>query len=698
MTAIEQGTLLKGRYKITEQLGQGGMGEVYLAEDETLDNKVAVKANHNLTTHASAQFIREARLLASLKHPNLPRVIDYFTENDSQYLVMDFIPGENLKELVEGKNEMSFPLVMKWATQLGHALTYLHTQNPPIYHRDIKPANIKLTPSGEVVLVDFGIAKTGDASTETQTGAWAFSPGFAPPEQVSGMRTGPYSDQFSLAATLYYLLAGKPPADSARRLMGEEEYVPLIRTIPSIPVHFSAAIDKALSIKPDDRFSTVADFVGALTNPNPIPDPSSAQKTVIATERPMVPPTMAPQGYVTTPDSTPLPRKKSPVIWIVLGIVAVGLVAGGFITLKSLGYIGGGSAPVATETQQVVVVPQQTTSPEVAVVNTTEAVVPTETATPTAEAPVFTPLGRGGLVAFISDRQGDGYKQVWVMEVGTDGSDNIITQNLRQLTFSPNDKSNPSWSPDGTKIIYSGLSTEFSANGTPFADDIWMIDLNAPDQEPVDLSRRAGNDLYAAWSPNNKFIAFTSYFREDNTPQLVIMNPDGSNQKLLSILGFADSYATWSPNGDWLLYVYSTGDLRVLQMIYQTNLMKKEDRTPADFQKFDRTSNEGRLGHVLEPTVSYDGSMVAFTQEFNSKTNIATAVFADRGRTVTRLTDTGLDFSPCWSGDGKWILFTSTRDGDSEIYIMDTTGGRLTNLSNLPSVDADPSWQPPAPQ
>lgn len=237
-----------------------------------------------------------------------------------------------------------------------------------------------------------------------------------------------------------------------------------------------------------------------------------------------------------------------------------------------------------------------------------------------------------------------------------------------------------------------------SANGSAFADDIWMIDITQPGKEPVDLSLRPGNDRYAAWSRNNKYIAFTSYYREDKTPQLVVMNPDGSKQELLSILGFSDTYATWSPNGDWLFYTYSTGEIHVLQMISLFNIVKKDPRVPQDFQKFDRTSNEGRLGNVIEPAFSFDGSMLAYTHAFSGKSNIYTAVYTDRGRTSTQLTETGKDYAPCWSSDNKWILFTSERDGDPEIYIMDAAGENLTNLTQLPSTDKEPSWQPPKPQ
>ncbi|PKO00325.1 MAG: hypothetical protein CVU42_03910 [Chloroflexi bacterium HGW-Chloroflexi-4] len=701
MTAMEPGMLLKSRYKVEEQLGKGGMGEVYMAMDESLDTKVAVKANHNLSQHTSAQFIREARLLASLKHANLPRVIDYFTENDSQFLVMDFIPGENLKEMVESKKQFTFEQINQWALQLGSALTYLHTQEIPIYHRDIKPANIKVTPSGDVVLVDFGIAKTGDASQETQTGAWAFSPGFAPPEQVSGMRTGPYSDQFSLAATLYYLFAGKPPADSARRLMGEEEYVTLTQINASIPTHFAAAVDKALSIKPEGRFTNVASFITSLTNPNAQPETEAMQKTVMASRTPVPPPVQTPFNQ---PGSGTIPqvRKKSSAIWIIIGIfVFAGLVTGGYFALKAAGIIGKTSAtvlPTATLQTQNEIVPTNTTETLPPATATLEVVPPTETTAPTLDAAAFDKLKPIGRIAFISDRQADGYQQVWTMDVALDGNNQPVTANMRQITFSPDNKSGPAWSPDGTKIIYSGWSTQMSANGTAFADDIWMVDYTKPELEPVDISRRPGDDRYAAWSSNNKYIAFTSYYREDKTPQLVVMSPDGSNQEMLSILGFSDTYAAWSPNSDWLFYTYSVGEIHVLQMISLFNIVKKDPRVPQDFQKFDRTSNEGRLGNVLEPAISFDGSMLAYTHAFAGKSNIFTAVISDRGRTSTKLTDTGEDYSPCWAPDGKWIAFTSERDGDPEIYVMDAAGGNQTNLSLLPSTDKDPAWQPPKPQ
>jgi serine/threonine protein kinase len=166
---LAPGSILRDRYRIEDQLGKGGMGAVYMAHDLALDLRVAVKENLNLNPESEDQFLREARLLAELRHPNLPRVTDYFVMESRQYLVMDYIAGEDLHEYTKVQpptvNE-----VLNWADQVCSALAYLHSQSPPVIHRDVKPANLKLQPDGSVVLVDFGLAKTSDQAI-TATGA-----------------------------------------------------------------------------------------------------------------------------------------------------------------------------------------------------------------------------------------------------------------------------------------------------------------------------------------------------------------------------------------------------------------------------------------------------------------------------------------------------------------------------------------------
>ena len=232
---LEYNTFLRDRYRIEKQLGKGGMGAVYLALDTVLQTKVAVKINQNPREDGREQFLQEARLLAGLRHPNLPRVIDYFVIEDSQYLVMDFIPGDDLGTIVKRDGKQDVDKVIYWAKELGKALNYLHTQEPPVIHRDIKPGNIKITPRGEVILVDFGIAKSSDISQETSTGAKGLTPGYSPPEQYGSGRTGHYSDQFGLAATLYNLLTNEKPVDAVERLLGQATLKPIHELNPDVP-------------------------------------------------------------------------------------------------------------------------------------------------------------------------------------------------------------------------------------------------------------------------------------------------------------------------------------------------------------------------------------------------------------------------------------------------------------------------------
>ncbi|HAY85236.1 MAG TPA: hypothetical protein DCY42_10040, partial [Chloroflexi bacterium] len=212
---LNAGFTLKNRYVIKNQLGRGGMGAVYLAEDTALDQLVAVKSNLNSSQQSQRQFEIEARLLAKLRHPNLPLVFDHFILEDIQYLVMDYIPGEDLSQKLKKDGPQPVYKVLEWADQISSALTFLHSQDPPVIHRDIKPANLKIQPDGKIVLVDFGIAKASIG--DTTVGARGYSPGFAPPEQYGEAVTGPFSDQYSLAATLYNLLTGNPPPESVDR-------------------------------------------------------------------------------------------------------------------------------------------------------------------------------------------------------------------------------------------------------------------------------------------------------------------------------------------------------------------------------------------------------------------------------------------------------------------------------------------------
>src|SRR5499426_660885 len=214
-------TILQARYRVVRQLGQGGMGAVYEALDQRLDTVVALKETFFAEERLRKQFEREARILARLHHPALPRVSDHFSEGDGQFLVMQYIPGDDLAEMMTRKRA-PFPAdqVLTWADQLLDALDYLHTQDPQIVHRDIKPQNLKLTSRGQIILLDFGLAKgqAGEISRVTTAASiFGYTPNYAPLEQIQGLGTDSRSDLYSLAATLYHLMTGVKPPDALTR-------------------------------------------------------------------------------------------------------------------------------------------------------------------------------------------------------------------------------------------------------------------------------------------------------------------------------------------------------------------------------------------------------------------------------------------------------------------------------------------------
>lgn len=194
MKPLAPNTLLQNRYLIVNLIGKGGMGEVYLAVDQRLGSAIALKrtffSNDEMLRNA---FEREARTLARLRHGVLPKVSDHFTEEETQYLIMEHIAGDDLAKRLE-ITQKPFPVtwVLFWADQLLDALNYLHSHEPPIIHRDIKPQNLKLTDDNSIVLLDFGLSKnsTGNTKLSTTGSVVGFTPYFAPMEQVRG--TGTY--------------------------------------------------------------------------------------------------------------------------------------------------------------------------------------------------------------------------------------------------------------------------------------------------------------------------------------------------------------------------------------------------------------------------------------------------------------------------------------------------------------------------
>jgi serine/threonine protein kinase len=262
---LERGQLLHKRYRIVEILGQGGMGSVYRAVDENVGVDVAVKENLFTTDASARQFRLEAVILANLRHPNLPRVTDHFViGGQGQYLVMDYIEGEDLRRRVDRSGKLTEDEAILLGAAICDALAYLHTRKPPILHRDLKPGNIKITPDGYIFLVDFGLVKVLHGSQATTTGARAMTPGYSPPEQYGTALNDPRTDIYSLGATLYAALTGIIPEDGLARAMDNTKLIPLRKCNPTISRRLAFTIEKAMAIDPADRFQHVDDFKRAL--------------------------------------------------------------------------------------------------------------------------------------------------------------------------------------------------------------------------------------------------------------------------------------------------------------------------------------------------------------------------------------------------------------------------------------------------
>ncbi len=288
---LKNGQVLERRYRIEARLGQGGMGAVYAATDLRFKTTVAIKENLAVTPDSQRQFSREAGLLHQLRHPNLPRVTDYFTIPDQgQYLVMDYVEGEDLKALLLRKGPVPEPQALEWIGHVLDALQYLHSRS--VIHRDVKPANVKIAPGGQAFLVDFGLAKVYDPDQHTTIGARGVTPGYAPPEQYGQERTDARSDVYSVGATLYAMLCGQAPPDALQLLVRKEGLIPVRHLNPAVSPHVDAAVTRAMQPALDDRFQTAAAFRAALfdapTRLSPAREPTPARPPVVE-ERPSPP-------------------------------------------------------------------------------------------------------------------------------------------------------------------------------------------------------------------------------------------------------------------------------------------------------------------------------------------------------------------------------------------------------------------------
>ena len=637
-----------GKYEIREKLGRGGMGEVYLGYDPSLDCTVAVKV---LAPHLVWQpefverFLREARSAARLKHPNIVTIHDVGQESGWYYFVMEYLEGRPLTDPLERGVPLAIGEVQDILTQLADALDYAHNRSDlPLIHRDVKPGNVMVAPNGHVTLTDFGIARAEQGTRLTRSGVVIGTPAYMSPEQALGQPVGKSSDQYALAVMAYEMLAGTVPfaADNTPALMYQVVHMPpapLRDVRPDLPAAVERALGRALAKNPDERYGSCGEFVAALGEALSLPGrearaPQAVQPTLlrgqgappagrvgtgVRTGSPPAPVAVgAGAGAVTAPPADRLNR----ILMIVLGVIGVLIV--GLIIALIIASIGG--PPDDVDTTRTALSMAATNAPDIeeTVEDGTE-FVSTDTPTTSAEPPpddTATPTDMPP-------------------------PDDTVTPTGTLITPTPTDTVVPTGTPTPSPTLTptpeprspqtTGGRIAFTRKDPSHDDrssEIWVLDVRSGG-----LSRLTSNsavDHIPTWSPDGRQIAFTSN-RGDNY-DIFVMNTDGSGQQLAIGLAAWDEYPRWSPDG-------------------------------------------GRIAFVSTDQV--DGV-------WNSEVFVATL-----GGGRERVTfNKGKDEWPSWSPDSGWLACSSDRDGDWDIYTFRADGSNIVNLTNDTSAAVQPAWSP----
>jgi serine/threonine protein kinase len=629
-------SLLAGRYQMGQLLGSGGFGAVYLATDERLRRSVAIKvcSTRWLPPHeadeAAHLFQREALTLAQLRHPGLTAIWDYFSHDDSWYLVMEYVPGQTLRDLLR---QVHGPLpqaeAIDYARQLCAVLGYLHTRQPPIVFRDLKPANIMVTPDGHLKLIDFGIARLFSPDKAADTAQFG-TPGYAPPEQYGG-QTEPRSDIYSLGVVLHQMLTGHNPTATPFAL-------PPAHTLnAAIPASIDHLLARATAYHIDDRISSAEEFSRELSMA--ISQPASMQ-TAPAPHVPVHATTHQHSGQTArqqlwSPAPRHLPNRpasgqgfgRTLTLIILLALLLGGLGTGAFLLKEQL-------SAYAEELLRPIVVP------------------PTPSTSEIPQTVVF---------SAIDDDRAENLYQI-----------NTATGTRRQLTNFPlsESASQPSISPDGTLVAFNRESRSINQATQAWnisGSEVWLMSLSGQNMRRV--ASHYPFARAAAWSPDGHTLAVevAEANRAWMDHDIVLVDVETGVAQPLVTSPQWEGGPTWSPDGSQIAYQSRPSGMRCMQLFVIN--VNGNNATPLTDLQGEQCAPRGSGAYW--PDWSPDGTRIAFGLKVNELEQLA-ILHLETGDIEVLATGSEPASFPRWSRDGRHLLFQQGKDADVSLARYDT--------------------------